>query len=170
MIQEKTARTARRMPTKEQVRVWRAYIETAEALRARLARRLQDEASLSAGDYEVLLQLSESDTHRLRSSELAARVGWERSRLSHHLGRMEERGLIRREPCPEDGRGAEVVLSEAGAKAFRAGSIPHLQAVRELFLDAFTAEQLAEVDALTEALRGHLGLDDDDAGVGPSRG
>jgi DNA-binding MarR family transcriptional regulator len=169
MNQEKTARTGRRMPTKEQVRVWRAYIETAEALRALLARRLQDEASLSAGDYEVLLQLSESEAHRLRSSELAARVGWERSRLSHHLGRMEDRGLIRREACPEDGRGAEVVLSDAGAKAFRAGSIPHLVAVRELFLDAFTAEQLAEVDALTASLRGHLGLDDD-AAAGPSRG
>lgn len=96
MIQKKTASTGRRMPTKEQVRVWRAYIETAEALRARLARRLQDEASLSAADYEVLLALSESATHRLRSSELAARVGWERSRLSHHLGRMQERGQIRR--------------------------------------------------------------------------
>lgn len=164
MIHKQTARTGRRMPTKEQVRVWRAYIETAEALRARLARRLQDEASLSVGDYEVLLQLSESDTHRFRSSELAARVGWERSRLSHHLGRMEERGLIRREACPEDGRGAEVVLTEAGAKAFRAGSIPHLLAVRKLFLDAFTAEQLAELDALTEALRGHLGLGEDVAG------
>jgi len=168
MIHEKTARTGRRMPTKEQVRVWRAYIETAEALRARLARRLQDEASLSAGDYEVLLGLSEAPSHRLRSSELAARVGWERSRLSHHLGRMEDRGLIRREECPEDRRGAEVVLSEAGAKAFRAGSIPHLLAVRELFLDAFTAEQLAQLEGLTEALRGHLGLDDD-AEVGPSR-
>ena len=168
MIQEKTARKGRRMPTKEQVRVWRAYIETAEALRARLARRLQDEAALSAADYEVLLALGETATHRLRSSELAARVGWERSRLSHHLGRMQERGLIRREAYPEDGRGAEVVLSEAGAKAFRAGSIPHLLAVRELFLDAFTGEQLAEVDALTEALRGHLGLDDG-AGAEPSR-
>jgi DNA-binding MarR family transcriptional regulator len=169
MIEEKTARTGRRMPTKEQVRVWRAYIETAEALRARLARRLQDEAVLSAGDYEVLLTLSESATQRLRSSELAARVGWERSRLSHHLGRMEERGLIRREACAEDGRGAEVVLSEAGAKAFRAGSIPHLLAVRELFLDAFAPEQLAQLDALTETLRGHLGLDDD-AAARPSRG
>lgn len=169
MNQERTARTGRRMPTTEQLRVWRAYRETAEVLRARLARRLQDEASVSAGDYEVLLTLSESPTHRLRSSDLAARVGWERSRLSHHLGRMEERGLIRREACPEDRRGAEVVLSDAGVKAFRAGSIPHLVAVRELFLDAFTPEQLAQVDALTVALRGHLGLDDG-AGTGPSRG
>lgn len=168
MNRETTARTGRRMPTTEQLRVWRAYLETAEALRARLARRLQDEASLSAADYEVLLTLSESATRRLRSSELAARVGWERSRLSHHLGRMEERGLIRREACAEDGRGAEVVLSDAGAKAFRAGSIPHLLAVRELFLDAFTAEQLAQLEGLTASLRGHLGLDDD-AGAGSSR-
>lgn len=168
MTHEKTAHKQRRMPTTEQLRVWRAYIETAAALRARLARRLQDEASLSAGDYAVLLQLSDSATQRLRSSELAARVGWERSRLSHHLGRMEERGLIRREACPEDRRGAEVVLTEAGAKAFRAGSIPHLLAVRELFLDAFVPEQLAQLEGLTASLRGHLGLDDD-AGAEPSR-
>ncbi|MCA1790149.1 MAG: MarR family transcriptional regulator [Thioalkalivibrio sp.] len=169
MSHYKATHTKRRMPTTEQLRVWRAYIETAEALRARLARRLQDEASLSAGDYEVLLGLSEAASQRLRSSELAARVGWERSRLSHHLGRMEDRGLIRREECPEDRRGAEVVLSEAGAKAFRAGSIPHLMAVRELFLDAFTSEQLVELEGLMGALRGHLGLDDDGAGV-PSGG
>ena len=168
MSHDETTQKKRRMPTTEQLRVWRAYIETAETLRARLARRMQDEASLSAGDYEVLLGLTEAPSGRLRSSELAARVGWERSRLSHHLGRMEERGLIRREACPEDRRGAEVVLSDAGAKAFRAGSIPHLLAVRELFLDAFTAEQLAEVDTVTGALRGHLGSDDDAVG-GPSR-
>jgi DNA-binding MarR family transcriptional regulator len=169
MIHEKTGPKGRRMPTTEQLRVWRAYIETAEALRARLARRLQDEASLSAGDYEVLLGLSEAASHRLRSSELAARVGWERSRLSHHLGRMQERGLIHREECAEDGRGADVVLSEAGAKAFRAGSIPHLLAVRELFLDAFTSDQLTQLEGLTAWLRGHLGLDDD-AAAGHSRG
>lgn len=60
-------------------------------------------------------------------------------------------------------------MSEAGAKALRAGSIPHLLAVRELFLDAFTSEQLTQLDALTASLRGHLGLTDDSA-VGPSRG
>lgn len=146
----------RHLPTKEQLRVWRDYIETAEALRSRLASRMQRESSLSLGDYQVLLALSEADGQRLRSSELAARIDWDRSRLSHHLGRMEGRGLIRREECAADNRGAEVVLSEAGAKAFRDASIPHLRAVHELFIEALSPGQVAHLDGVTGALRANL--------------
>src|SRR4051812_36367239 len=90
------------LPTAEELAVWREFIETAETLRTRLTSRLQSESALSPGDYAVLLALSEADGHRLRSSELAAGIGWERSRLSHHLARMERRGLIRREDCATD--------------------------------------------------------------------
>lgn len=146
----------RRLPTREQLRVWRDYLETAEGVRSRLGRRMQAESGLSLGDYQVLLSLSEAEGTRLRSSELAARAGWERSRLSHHLGRMEKRGLIRRQECAQDNRGAEVVLTPSGAKAFRSGSILHLQAVQELFVTALTGEQLAQLDAITSSLRAHL--------------
>jgi len=146
----------RRFLTKEELRIWREYIETADALRARLSRRMQRESALSPGDYAVLLALTESGDRRLRSSELASTIGWERSRLSHQLGRMEQRGLIRREECLDDSRGAEVVLVEAGAEAFRRATVPHLVAVRELFIDALSPEQLASVDLLTSSLRTHL--------------
>nr|WP_179604779.1 MarR family winged helix-turn-helix transcriptional regulator [Leifsonia shinshuensis] len=151
--------SARRTPTREQLRVWRNYIETAEVLRTRLDSRLQAESALSSGDYQVLLALTEAEGRTLRSSELAGLVGWERSRLSHHLGRMEKRGLIRREACSDDVHGVDVIATEAGATAFRAGSVPHLRAVRELFLDALTPAQLDAVDDLTGALRRHLGLE-----------
>ncbi len=151
-----TDRAKRHLPSKEQLRVWRDYVETAEIIRARLASRMQHESALSFGDYQVLLALSEAERQRLRSSELASRIDWERSRLSHHLGRMEGRGLVRREECAEDSRGAEVVLSEEGARAFRAGSIPHLQAVHELFVSALSTEQLAQLEGVTTALRLHL--------------
>src|SRR2546430_1705026 len=82
----------RQLPTREQLEVWREFIETAEALRSELASRLQGESTLSLGDYAVLLALSEAPGGRKRSSDLAAHIGWERSRLSHHLGRMERRG------------------------------------------------------------------------------
>jgi DNA-binding MarR family transcriptional regulator len=149
----------RTLPTSEQLRVWRDFIETADVLRARLSSRLQTESALSPGDYAVLLALSEAEAHRLRSSELAVHVGWERSRLSHHLGRMERRELIRREECATDSRGAEVVLTTAGAEAFRAASIPHLRAVRELFVDALTPEQLTAAGEIAAALSAHLGRD-----------
>ncbi len=160
MAQQGKAKGKRRMPTKQQVRVWRDYIETADALRSMSASRLQSAASLSAGDYQVLLALTEATSTRLRSSELAANIGWERSRLSHHLGRMEKRGLIRREECADDSRGAEVVLSDDGARAFRTGSIPHLEAVRELFIDALSPAQLVQLEELTASLRAHAGLDE----------
>ncbi|MFI1996207.1 MarR family winged helix-turn-helix transcriptional regulator [Actinoplanes sp. NPDC020271] len=146
----------RKLPTRDELRVWRDFVETTESLRGRLAARLQTDTGLSTGDYTVLLALSEADGGRLRSSDLAAGIGWERSRLSHHLGRMEKRGLIRREECVTDSRGAEVVLAPDGNDAFRAATVPHLQAVRELFVDALTPAQLAAAGEIAAALRRHL--------------
>ncbi|MGM7678878.1 MarR family winged helix-turn-helix transcriptional regulator [Microbacterium sp. A94] len=153
------AENHRTMPTREQLRIWRDYIETANTLRARLDSRLQSESSLSAGDYQVLLALTEAPRRTLRSSELAALIGWERSRLSHHLGRMEKRRLIGRVPCVDDVHGVDVTATESGRAAFRTGSVPHLRAVRELFVEALTPQQLAHLDDISAALRRHLGVD-----------
>lgn len=114
----------RAYPTTEELRIWRDFIETAQALRTELAARLQKDSALSPGDYGTLLALSEADGRRLRPSALARTLGWERSRLSHQLGRMERRGLVRREECATDSRGAEVVLTDEGARAFRAAALP----------------------------------------------
>lgn len=153
-----TAAQGRAMPTPEQLHVWRAFIETADVLRSRLASRLQDESELSSGDYQVLLALSEAEGRQLRSSELAAQIGWERSRLSHHLGRMQSRGLVARTRCADDPHGVDVTISETGLQAFRAGSVPHLRAVRELFLDALSPAELTQIDGVTRSLQRHLGL------------
>ncbi|WP_158847536.1 MarR family winged helix-turn-helix transcriptional regulator [Saccharothrix deserti] len=154
-------RPRRQLPTADELRIWRDFIETAEALRSELASRLQSESSLSPGDYAVMLALSEAPGRRMRSSDLAATIGWERSRLSHHLGRMERRGLIRREECATDSRGAEVVLDPTGAEAFRGATVPHLRAVRELFVDALTSEQLLAAAEVAGAIRARLGPSSD---------
>jgi DNA-binding MarR family transcriptional regulator len=146
----------RQLPTRSELRTWRDFLETTETLRTLLAARLQSDSALSTGDYTVLLALSEAEGHRMRSSGMAAHIGWERSRLSHHLGRMERRGLIRREECATDSRGAEVVLEPAGAEAFHGATVPHLRAVRELFVDALTPEQLAAAGEIAAALQAHL--------------
>ncbi|MDX2703803.1 MarR family transcriptional regulator [Streptomyces sp. PA03-6a] len=151
------------LPTTEELGIWRDFIETTERLRSHLASRLQGDSGLSPGDYGVLLALREAEGHRLRSSELAAAIGWERSRLSHHLGRMERRGLIRRVECTTDNRGAEVLLTDDGAQAFRRATLPHLGAVREMFVDSLTAEQMAAAGEIAQALRARL-----DAASGPS--
>ncbi|MEO3818249.1 MarR family transcriptional regulator [Plantactinospora sp. B24E8] len=149
-------RGGRQLPTAEQLRIWRDFIETTQTLGSRLTSRLQTECALSPGDYAVLLALSEAEDRQLRSSELATRIGWERSRLSHHLGRMERRGLIRRQESAADPRGAEVLLTEAGAEAFQRSTYPHLRAIRELFVDALTPEQLVAAGEIAAALRDRL--------------
>lgn len=139
--------------------VWRRYIETAESLRARLAKRLFDESALSIGDYQVLSALVEAPGRTLRSSELATAIDWERSRLSHQLGRMQKRDLIDRSACPNDPHGVEVSITATGAAMFGTCSTAHRDAIRDLFVDALSADQLAHLDALSTALREHLGLD-----------
>jgi DNA-binding MarR family transcriptional regulator len=153
--------TTRRLPDKDELAIWRAHIETFEIVRARIDARLHQDSQLSSGDYRILLALSEATGTALRSSELAAHIEWERSRLSGHLGRMEKRGLVRREPCAEDARGARVVLTDDGARAFRAATVPHLRAVKEVFVDALSPVQLAALGEAAAAMRRHLGLDGD---------
>ncbi len=150
------AQRRRTLPTAEELRTWREFIETFDALRSELSARLQRDFGLSAGDYAVLLALSEADGQRLRPSAIADAIGWERSRLSHHLGRMERRGLVRREQCPDDNRGAEVVLDAAGRTAFDRAALPHLRDVRALFVDALTPQQLEAAGEIAAALRARV--------------
>ncbi|MET7752116.1 MarR family transcriptional regulator [Micromonospora sp. NPDC005367] len=156
MTKDTPRQHGRQLPTAEELRIWRDFIETTDVLRSRIASRLQSDSALSPGDYAVLLALTEAPEQQMRSSELAAHIGWERSRLSHHLGRMERRGLIRRQECATDPRGAEVHLTAAGAEAFRGSTVPHLRAIRELFVDALTPEQLLAAGEIAAALRAHL--------------
>jgi DNA-binding MarR family transcriptional regulator len=156
---------ARRRMTARELAIWRSLIETTAELGRILGTQLQ-ESGVSPADYQVLLALSEADGRQLRSSELAAAIGWERSRLSHHLGRMERRGLIRRRGCPTDSRGAEVSLTEDGAGAFRRASVPHLRAIKKHFADALTPAQFEALADIMEALQNHLHPDMSAAGAG----
>lgn len=139
----------RRSPTASELQVWRRFVETSAALNAAMSSRMQA-SGVSAGDYAVMLALSEATT--LRSSDLATTIDWERSRLSHHLGRMEQRGLITRAECLTDNRGAEIALTAEGANLFRRASAPHMHAIQDLFVSRLSAQQLAALDDAMRAL------------------
>ena len=103
----------------DQQHAWRHWIAISTALPAALNRQLQDGSGLSLSDYDVLVALSEITRGRLRVGDLATSLGWERSRVSHHVTRMQKRGLVAREECEDDGRGAWVALSGSGRQAMR---------------------------------------------------
>ena len=140
----------------DEQRVWRSYLRAHVLLGARLSRQLQRDTDLSEADYAVLVNMSEAPDGRLRGFALAGALQWEKSRLSHQLTRMERRGLVRREECPTDGRGAFVVLTDEGRARIVAAAPLHAAEVRRWFVDALTAEQLAALGDITSALVARL--------------
>jgi DNA-binding MarR family transcriptional regulator len=140
-------------------RAWRGYMRMRTLLHARILRDLAHEAGLSGPDYDVLSHVSESPGRRSRLGELAERMAWSRSRLSHHLTRMERRGLVTREDCPSDGRGAFVVLTDAGFRVIQAAAPGHVASVRRHFIDLLSREQLDALTSITNTVVGHLAQD-----------
>jgi DNA-binding MarR family transcriptional regulator len=128
----------------------------AERLRAQVARDLLVDSGLSDADYMVLVNLSEADGHRIRMQDLAARLNWSKSRLSHQLARMQTRGLVQREECPSDARGAYAVLAAGGLAAIEEAAPKHVDSVRRHFIDVLDADQLAALADIGERVTDHL--------------
>ena len=119
----------------EQQEAWFAWMRVVLRLTYEMNRQLQADSELSLNDYHVLNALADSPGERLQVSALAARIAWERSRLSHHLQRMSARGLVERAPSASDGRATDVVLTDAGRAALQAATAGHVDWVRTLFFD-----------------------------------
>lgn len=122
---------------------WRAYIEMQRRLHRHLLRHLQRDFGLSGSDYEILVNLSEEPTGRMRAFKLAESTLWEKSRLSHHLTRMEQRGLLRKEST-DDPRYSDIVLTEQGRAAIGRAAPRHAEIVRALFIDVIGPDRLGE--------------------------
>src|SRR3989442_14557272 len=97
--------------------LWRSWLRLNQELLSVLEEQISREGGLSGADYAVLVPLSESPDGMLRARELGREILWDRRRLSHHVSRMEKRGLVAREECAEDGRGAMVRVTVAGRAA-----------------------------------------------------
>jgi DNA-binding MarR family transcriptional regulator len=150
-----------------EARAWRAYNRMRVQLSAQLNRRLLRDAGLSLADYEVLVNLSDAPDGRLRAFQLGDAVKWEKSRLSHHLTRMQRRGLVRREGCATDGRGAFIALTDDGRAAIERAAPKHVEDVRRAFVDVLTPAQLDALDEISRAVLARLSADDGAGGSDP---
>lgn len=140
----------------DEQQAWRSYLRMNSLLSAALNRQLQAESQLSLPDFEVLVRLTDVPEGRLRVHELAKALHWEKSRVSHQIARMRQRGLVGREDCAEDARGAFVVLTPTGREAIEAAAPGHVEAVRQLFLDALDHDGLATLSSLAQRVLARL--------------
>jgi DNA-binding MarR family transcriptional regulator len=136
---------------------WRAWLYSSLLLQDRLDRELTRETGISHAYYEILVALSEAPERQMRMSELADTCLSSRSRLSHAVSRLEERGWVRRQVCPDDGRGLLAVLTDEGFAALEAAAPVHVEGVRTHLFDQLTPEQVAAMRDLGETLLRHLG-------------
>jgi DNA-binding MarR family transcriptional regulator len=140
----------------EEQRAWRAWLYSTQLLHDRLDRELTRATGISHAYYEILVQLSETPDRMMRMSELADRCLSSRSRLSHAVSRLEERGWIRRQECAEDGRGLLAVLTDEGFAALEAAAPIHVEGVRTHLFDQLSPAQVAAMRDIGETLLRHL--------------
>ncbi|MDT5221922.1 MAG: hypothetical protein QOF15_4027, partial [Mycobacterium sp.] len=108
-----------------QQQAWLSYMRVYHRMEYEMNRQLQSECGMSLGDYTVMNALTNAPRRRAQLSSLATTIGWERSRLSHHLQRMSGRGYVDRVPSEVDGRATDAVLTNAGWRAFRSAAPRH---------------------------------------------
>jgi DNA-binding MarR family transcriptional regulator len=142
--------------TAPQERAWRRYRHMRTLLDLQIARDLQRDSGLSDADYDVLSTLSEKPEGSWRARDLAGRLLWSTSRLAHHVGRMEHRGLVARQPCADDARGALISLTEQGRDTLAEAAPLHVASVRRHLIGLLTAEEVAALDTIAEKVITHL--------------
>jgi DNA-binding MarR family transcriptional regulator len=144
--------TETRWLTAEEQRAWRAYLEATSLLFDALDHQLQVDAGMPHAYYEILVRLSEADGRQMRMSELADSTRSSRSRLSHAVARLEEKGWVRREECATDRRGQVARLTDIGFDVLAAAAPGHVEAVHRHVVDQLTPEQIAQLEAIGKAI------------------
>ena len=140
----------------QEMQAWIGYRRMRLLLDLQLNRDLMSQAGLSEADYDVLSNLSEAPHQQLRLTDLATHMRWSKSRLSHHITRMQGRGLVDRHDCKDDGRGSMLVLTPAGRKAIDGAAPGHVESVRKHMIDLMTDDELAALAAFSHRIVAHL--------------
>jgi DNA-binding MarR family transcriptional regulator len=137
----------------DEQQVWRSFLDASRVLFDALDRQLQADADMPHAYYEILVRLSEAGERTMRMSELADSLLSSRSRLSHAVARLEERGWVRRRSDPADRRGQWAVLTDEGFAALAAAAPGHVEAVRDSLFDALAPEDVTALGRISDAIR-----------------
>ena len=142
--------------TDDEQHTWRAFLEATRRLDEQLDRELQLQAGMPLGYYTILAMLSEAPARTLRMSDLAERTWSSRSRLSHAVDRLEEKGWVQRISCPSDKRGAFALLTDAGFAVLEAAAPGHVEGVRRHVFDQLTPSQVEALGTISQKVAQRL--------------
>jgi DNA-binding MarR family transcriptional regulator len=142
--------------SRSQLRLWLAFMGVQQRLGYEMNRQLQADSELSLADYDVLNALTAAPDERMQVGALAARIGWERSRLSHHAKRMQSRGMVQCDLAASDRRATEIRLTPVGRRAIVEAAPGHVALVRHLFFGGLPKELLAPMSQALEAIYDHV--------------
>jgi len=131
---------------------WRSFVDGVRGLMDVLDRQLQADSNLPHSYFEVLIPLSEAEGRTMRMSELAEAARSSRSRLSHAVARLEERGWVRRVDCATDRRGQLAQLTDEGFAVVEAAAPGHVAAVRKYLIDRLSPEQITALGEIGQVL------------------
>lgn len=138
-----------------ELRAWVGFVRTRDLIAAAIGRDSARESNLTFIEYSVLANLANCADHRLTFADLASRLEWSQSRLSHQITRMEKRGLVAREPIPDDARRTAARLTQRGADVLSAAAPAHVQSVRRHMIDVLDRQQLAALADIYDTLLAH---------------
>ena len=139
----------------DQQRLWRLYVDVQHHLERVLHRELLADSGLSSAEFAVLLPLSETPAGKVRARDLCRELGWDRTRLSHLVIRMQHRGLVRRSACAADARGSMIELTAEGRRAITDAAPAHTEAVRRYLIDLLDDDEIATMtDVFQRVLEG----------------
>jgi DNA-binding MarR family transcriptional regulator len=140
--------------SEEEQQAWRSFLSACLAFFTALDAQLQRDSGMPHAYYEILVQLSEAPDRALRMSQLAEAAAASKSRVSHAVARLEERGWVRRVDCPTDRRGQIAQLTDEGYAALAAAAPGHVEQVRRSLFDLLTNEQVAQLREISKAMAG----------------
>ena len=146
--------------TDDEQRVWRAFLAAVLPLFDHLDRELMRAVGLPRAHYQILAMLSEAPARTLRMGELASQTRQSRSRLSHAVDRLEDKGFVRRVSCPGDKRGAFAELTGTGFAVLESAAPSHVETVRQVLFERLTAAQVRCLGAISATVAAHLAAAD----------
>lgn len=143
----------------DEQRAWRAYLEATLLFFDALERQMQQDSGMPHAYFEILVRLSEADGHIMRMSQLATRTRSSRSRLSHAIDRLEERGWVERSDCPTDRRGQLARLTDSGFTVLASAAPSHVAVVRKHVIDRLSRVQLRQLAEIGDTIVSGLEAD-----------